>query len=118
MLSWRPTRSGLPKGSTHWDEYVDLLNGISEDAQTYFENSLLGSEFTRQDVETPPVIHEYHYVQWYGNPWAGGSHDQPAIFMEMMNICNSRKMEIQRVAERNREIRESANGTKVLAASI
>lgn len=117
-LLWKLILSGHPKDSEHWATYIDLLKGVEEDALYYFETALLGSEFSAADAEVPPVIHEYHYVQWYGNPWSGGSHDQPAIFMELLNICSSKKMEVQKMADRNREIREKANGNSGMAKTI
>jgi hypothetical protein len=38
--------------------------------------------------------------------------------MEMLNICNSKKMEVQKMADRNREIREKANGNSGMAKTI
>lgn len=86
------------------ETYNQICETTEESARAYFEQILLADGFVSPDV--PAIIHEFNYVQTYGNPWEGGSYDQPHLTMEQLNIVTRVRQEVQRLAEVNRRIRE------------
>ena len=47
-------------------------------------------------------------IERYGNPWIGGGQDQPHFLLEMVNVCHNVKIEVEKIAEINRRIKENA----------
>jgi len=47
-------------------------------------------------------------IERYGNPWSGGSQDQPHFLIEAVNVCHNVRVEVEKIAAINRRIKENA----------
>jgi hypothetical protein len=77
----------------------------------YWEGALLGQSVSyaqsADEIETPEIVSEYHYIQRYGLPWQGGSYDQPHFLMEILNVIENTKISVQKVAEANERVKNA-----------
>jgi len=93
---------------------LQIIKELQEVSLEYWENILLPNPYATTPAvnEVPDIVSEYHYIERYGLPWAGGSFDQPGYLMSIMNVISNTKSSVEEVAERNRRIKDEQRANK------